>query len=319
MQVDPGKWAMARAAGLAVAGWVLSAASLAAPAAAVLERDPDTGQQPFQLIKLWRGCPDKGGSTSAGCQPMPANSALQACDRLEFAGPKTSEDTARIAVHKGGLSIFLSAAQPWANLSCEPTAWTQAMVDAWATWVTGATAATAAGKGRAEPPKLAGSRGGAFEVPLLAAPQIQLVAGKRRLHLGWHGGTAPYAVRLERLEPHSVVLDWTPVSGHRTQLPEIDFSPGRYSVTLRYTSDKPDDLSLRVMDQLMVVPPKDLPAEPAGLRGTRLSALERALLAAFALEAQADGRWLLEAYQAVAPLAQESAAAAAWLRQYAGD
>lgn len=313
MQVDPGKKAMARAAGLAVMGWLLSVASVAAPAAAAVDRDPDTGRQPFDLIRLWRGCPDKGGNTSTGCQPMPANTALQACDRLEFAGPKSSTATARIAVHKGGLSIILSAAQPWANISCEPTAWTQAMVDAWA---------GLAGKGRAamaELPRPGFSRGGAFDLPLLAAPQIQLVAGKRRLHLGWHGGAAPYAVRLERLEPHSVVLDWTAASGHRTVLPEIDFSPGRYSLTLRYASDKPDDLNLRVMDKLIVVPRRELPAAPRELGDARLSALEQQLLTAFALEAQADGRWLLEAYQAVAPRAQESAAAAAWLRQYASD
>ena len=300
----------------------LAFAALAWPTAAfaadaVLENDAASGKPPFDQIRVWRGCLAHTLSDMSGCQEMPSKTALQRGDRVQFAGSAGGPAVVRIAMMVGGRPVSLSASEPTVDIGCEPAALTDSMRTAWRKLPDADRARCRAVE--QEKARIAGSRGGEFSVPVLLASQANLAAGKRRLYLAWQGGMAPYAVKLTRFEPYGVVLDWTRSDAHSIVLPELDLTPGRYSLVVSNTvkeADKPDRLQF---DNLYVLAPGELPAMPREISAATLPPMDKQLLYAFYLDELKDGRWAFEAQQRVAPYRAQSEAAAAWLRKFGGE
>ena len=305
------------AACLAFAALAWPTAAFAADVAAVVEKDAASGKTPFDHILVWRGCQAHSLSDMRGCQKVPAETPLQRGDRVQYDGSAAGPAVVRIAMMVGGRSVALSASEPTVDIGCEPAALTDSM---WTFWrklpdVDRTRCRTV----ESDKSRLAASRGGEFSVPVLLVPQANLAAGKRRLYLAWQGGKAPYAVKLTRFEPYGVVLDWTRSDALSIVLPELDLTPGRYSLVVSNTvkeADKPDRLQF---DNLYVLAPGELPAMPREISAATLTPMEKQLLYAFYLEELKDGRWTFEAQQRVAPYRAQSDAAADWLRKFGGE
>ena len=141
-------------------------------------------------------------------------------------------------------------------------------------------------------------RGPEIEVPLLDAPQVRLIAGRRVLRLAWQGGTPPYRLVIYRqgvVDP-LVVRENIPVP--RIKEETFAFEPDEaYSLELRDARGISWRKSFRVLRaEALPSPPPALDALPGKMRET--------LLATW-LASQEDGAWIWEAYLLVAALPED--------------
>ena len=151
-------------------------------------------------------------------------------------------------------------------------------------------------------------------LPVLVAPQTNLVAGQRELFLGWTGGAAPFSVQLLDARDGREVASITKLNTHSVFLPATALEPGQYTLWIRNRAGHRIE-GIRE-DALVVLPPDALPAMPPVLRSSGLTQEARTLFFADYLAALDDGRWTLEALQQVAGLKGHSAAARQWLQRY---
>jgi hypothetical protein len=151
-------------------------------------------------------------------------------------------------------------------------------------------------------------------LPILVAPQTNLVAGQRELFLGWTGGAAPFSVQLLDSRDGREVASISKLNAHSVFLPAAALEPGQYTLWVRNRAGHRIE-GIRE-DALMVLPQDALPALPPVLRSPGLTEEARTLFYADYLAALDDGRWTLEALQQVAGLKGRSAAARQWLQRY---
>ncbi|MDN7177050.1 hypothetical protein M0D69_03265 [Caballeronia sp. SEWSISQ10-4 2] len=151
-----------------------------------------------------------------------------------------------------------------------------------------------------------------FDVPIFAADQSEILSGDRALFVAWHGGAAPFVVRL------SPVDNGTPVA-------EISNIQSRCSVTLPRTHLFPGRYRLSVVDangtaetETSLIAVTQVPGMPATLESASLPDNERALYYQTWLSATDRGRWAFEAMQNVAAMDCKWAPAKEWLARW-GD
>ena len=164
------------------------------------------------------------------------------------------------------------------------------------TWgILGAIGAVFAGEGEQAPENMA-AKGGSLKVPM-AVRANRIAVERRSLWLGWQGGTAPYAVVLEKPGGEETLASGIAAEALELALPQ---SAGeRFTLSLRDSAGERVQLRIRRVGRL-----------PDGAR-----TIKGALATAAWLTAQDDGAWTIEAAQMLRT--QNTGAAAALLDRIA--
>ncbi|THB65705.1 MAG: hypothetical protein D6E12_12065, partial [Desulfovibrio sp.] len=140
-----------------------------------------------------------------------------------------------------------------------------------------------------------------LNAPLLEAQPLYLGAGERPLHLAWKGGYGPYAVTLVRNADSVTLLAAADLRSTSFSAEPLALEPGAYTLSIE------DIGGLRVEALVSVVEPGALPL-PLGPEAEELAVLpERVsgMIVAAHLAALASQGYGLEAFQRVAPLAED--------------
>jgi hypothetical protein len=133
-----------------------------------------------------------------------------------------------------------------------------------------------------------------IRVPLLDKPQI-IAAGRRRLALAWSGGSAPFSVQF--LESGGLFPITKAVTTEQAWISDpVNLRPGSYEIKVRGKN------STTVQQTVTVIDPSALPS-PAGKLDESLPADLRDTIRAAWLAAQGNGRFVLESYVQLPPLA----------------
>lgn len=139
-----------------------------------------------------------------------------------------------------------------------------------------------------------------------------ITAGNRALYLAWTDGEPPFSIGIGSNVERKKIIVQVSVNDRFVTLPQTEFTPGRYVLTLR-------DGNGRVIKEmaLQIIPESALPEAPNGLASAPLSDDAKAMFYADWLTTQGDD-WTLEAMQRVAAFANTSAPARAWLKDRGG-
>jgi hypothetical protein len=145
-------------------------------------------------------------------------------------------------------------------------------------------------------------------LPQMQEEQAQLVAGDRDLLLMWEGGQSPYRVRLYLGDSKKPQLERTGLPNRQVRFEKLHLTVGQqYRVQVRSMApqcpQQSDDEPCLTEKQFQVVDAKQLPAMPAELAQSSLSAdLKQTLFAVWLLDPKNKFKitWGLEAYQRVA-------------------
>jgi hypothetical protein len=241
----------------------------------------------------------------------PVNADLQACDTVQLL-----KDQAVVRITLSGyqrIQLDASVNDKKVQVPCaEKPGWfgkSLALVRAIAGMATAPSAQTEA---------LAGTRGQADAPPLMVMAlgnyNPLLVAGERSLFITWSGGQGPYSVTLRHYNGAQVV-GRNDIDAHAVRLPKVQLPPGRY-VLLVQGSNK---YGIKE-DNVTIVAPSRLPAEPKTLRDASLSKSDHQLLYAYYLEGWGKGEWTLEALQRAAAIDPPTPAATDWIaRRFAPE
>lgn len=196
----------------------------------------------------------------------------------------------------GGKQLTVTHAQSPRGLVGEAAGITQAgsllaevgaQLTAWADWNTTVVSARIRGGGDA-----------ALDMPLIRHPLPEMAAGDRQLTLAWVGGTPPFGIRLVRNTDGDVVVDEQGLDHRRIDARDVAMTTGGYTI------DIADGTGETLKRTFTVVDPPLVPAPPADLASEGMSADMRAAAAAAWLAGEDDGRWALEAFQQIGPLAE---------------
>ena len=149
---------------------------------------------------------------------------------------------------------------------------------------------------------LASSRGkgdsGKVSIPMLKNDNF-LVAGDRVLALAWHGGKAPFTVKLIRRDNQAVIVTFTGVTDTKL-VRQINIQPGIYELVVS------DASGTGWREKLIAVANRTLPSSP--LEFEDLPQDVRTALSTSWLASTDDGQWMLEAYTQIATQPNHSAA-----------
>lgn len=139
-------------------------------------------------------------------------------------------------------------------------------------------------------------------VPLAGDGKTKIVAGRRKLAIGWLGGTAPFKVSLFYGAGTRPIATVSAGESRRARFPESSLAAGRYRIDIR------DAAGRRTRAPFEAIPQVDAPAEPpdeaAALRSPDTPPDVRAVVEAARLAQHVD--WRLEAYQRVVDYVRES-------------
>ena len=126
-----------------------------------------------------------------------------------------------------------------------------------------------------------------------------LVAGTRALYLAWEGGKAPYELTIKSAGKALLILKG--VQKKRIKTPDFSWMVGNYDLQIK-------DVGNRTADYIFTVV-KSKPAYPKELLDTSVPEATRLTAQATWLAAQKKKKWVFEAYQQIAELAEHYPAA----------
>jgi hypothetical protein len=138
-------------------------------------------------------------------------------------------------------------------------------------------------------------------VGILDHRNLAVVEGSREFTLAWHGGIAPFQVKLSSVREGKLKVEFV-----REALMERRLSPenvmlekGVYRVEVRDSGRSQPGVS-----QFQVVPREDLPSLPTGSQTATLPAEALRINRALWFAAQDSGRWAIESYLQIDDLAR---------------
>ena len=126
-----------------------------------------------------------------------------------------------------------------------------------------------------------------------------LVAGTRALYFAWGGGKAPYELTIKSAGKALLILKG--VQKKRVKTQNVSLTVGNYDLQIK-------DAENRTADYIFTVV-KSKPAYPKELLDTSVSEATRLTAQATWLAAQKKKKWVFEAYQQIAELAERYPAA----------
>jgi hypothetical protein len=127
-----------------------------------------------------------------------------------------------------------------------------------------------------------------------------LVAGTRHLYLAWGGGKAPYELTIKSADK-SLILDEKGIQEKRIKTQDFSLTEGNYNLQIK-------DAENRTANYIFTVV-KSKPAYPKELLETSVPEATRLTAQAIWLAAQKKKKWVFEAYQQIAELAEHYPAA----------
>ena len=139
--------------------------------------------------------------------------------------------------------------------------------------------------------------GTGLSIPLLKDDNT-LIAGDREMALAWHGGKAPYELKLVQRETQKIGAHFKGLM-HNRLLEKVSITPGIYELVVS------DSVGDTWREKLIVVSETRLPEAPESLNVFPSHLKE--ILTALWLAGIDDGRWVLEAYTLIARQAHQEA------------
>ena len=141
-----------------------------------------------------------------------------------------------------------------------------------------------------------------LSLPLLSEGKARVTAGERTFSLAWRGGEAPYQIRLYREGSDTPIFEQKDIQENRLKQEGMLFTEGSYRVEVQDAEHEP------IIATFQVVPATELPQLPAEfgepLQQSTLENNAKNTLFALWLTEEHEG-WEFEAYQLVAPLAED--------------
>ena len=151
-----------------------------------------------------------------------------------------------------------------------------------------------------------------LSIPLLNKMEKQLVVADQSIFLAWHGGRAPFEVRVFGDAGAEPLLDIRDIPNERVELELDHWPPGDYRVEIRGSS-QPSSADGKAVTtasgRFEVVSADAFPGLPedfaAELANSSMPDNAKTVLKGAWLAEAEDGRWALEAYQRVASLPED--------------
>jgi len=134
-----------------------------------------------------------------------------------------------------------------------------------------------------------------LSMPLLTKHQAKMVAGKRRLHLAWQGGSAPYWVQVYQGKAAFLVKR---SYAKRVQFDKRQLKAGHYRVVVHDADGQKIEGQFQVVDSL----PLRLKQVEQEMKASTLSEQPQKTL--FAAWLAQQGAWQFETYQRIAKIAK---------------
>lgn len=137
---------------------------------------------------------------------------------------------------------------------------------------------------------------GELVAPYLAK-RFAMASGNRALYFSWKGGVAPFTVKLVNQDTGTAAFEEKKIPDRRIQTKPTTLPEGLYRL------DISDTQGAVYEDLIRVVAPQQLPPAPEDIRLTTLPDRTRRLVYIAWLAAQDNGKWIIEAMQQAAELA----------------